>query len=289
MPRQVGETAIEFLTRCKFGPNAVQRSEKQEKLRQFKPSVSLPGAVDRSIIFKFQAGLRALSESELAQLEWQEIQKEEQHLFGETADFDHWGKMADWTLDQAIALSFGREPEKVNWITVTPHLSWSAFAKNYVKLRERALSFQRQNLLFDPTHPTLYLAWAQRGGVEVPAELVRCVEAQGNPIADWRSLFERAIAQRDEAVARAADLERQVSRSADSPKPLATREKETLLKMIIAMAIDGYGYGPNSSKSPTPKELADAVHGQGLDLDVDTIRAKLKEAAALLPSNWQKK
>jgi hypothetical protein len=31
------------------------------------------------------------------------------------ADYDHWSKAAHWTLDEAIALSFGRAPEIVRW------------------------------------------------------------------------------------------------------------------------------------------------------------------------------
>ena len=31
------------------------------------------------------------------------------------ADFSHWGKLSYWTLDEAVALSFGRAPEMVNW------------------------------------------------------------------------------------------------------------------------------------------------------------------------------
>lgn len=58
---------------------------------------------------------------------------------------------------------------------------------------------------------------------------------------------------------------------------------ESLLKMIIAMAVDGYGYNPLQKKSPVPRELADIIEMQGLNIDVDTVRKWLQEGAALLP------
>src|SRR5689334_172654 len=41
------------------------------------------------------------------------------------ADFTHWGKLSYWTLDEAVALSFGRAPELVSWKMVESHVSVS--------------------------------------------------------------------------------------------------------------------------------------------------------------------
>ncbi len=61
-------------------------------------------------------------------------------------------------------------------------------------------------------------------------------------------------------------------------KPLHTREKESLMKLIIGMAIDGYGYDPEARKSPIPKELSDTLSSWGIDISDDTIRKWLKLA-----------
>jgi len=46
---------------------------------------------------------------------WVKREQEEQALFFHqpwaNADFSHWSKAADWRLDEAIALSFGKAPE----------------------------------------------------------------------------------------------------------------------------------------------------------------------------------
>lgn len=66
---------------------------------------------------------------------------------------------------------------------------------------------------------------------------------------------------------------------------LGNRERQTLLKIIIGMATDGYGYDPNALRSPFPKELEGILDGVGISVSDDTIRKWLKEAAQHLPQN----
>lgn len=66
-------------------------------------------------------------------------------------------------------------------------------------------------------------------------------------------------------------------------KPLHVKERETLQKMIIGMAIKGYSYDPKASKNTSIQEIADDLASLGLSLDPDTIRKWVKEAAEILP------
>lgn len=66
-------------------------------------------------------------------------------------------------------------------------------------------------------------------------------------------------------------------------KPISERERQTLYKMIIGMATDGYGFDPNALRSPFPKELEGILDHLGIAVSDDTIREKLREAAGLLP------
>ena len=68
-------------------------------------------------------------------------------------------------------------------------------------------------------------------------------------------------------------------------KPLHTKERETLLKLIIGMATDGYGYDLNAARSPIPREIVEALTSKGISLDQDTVRGWLKKASELLPSD----
>ena len=61
-------------------------------------------------------------------------------------------------------------------------------------------------------------------------------------------------------------------------KPLSTRERETLLKIILGMAIGGYSYNPTKGRSGTPQEIANDLDLLGIGVSVDTVRKKLDEA-----------
>lgn len=80
-------------------------------------------------------------------------------------------------------------------------------------------------------------------------------------------------------IALANEDERQASR------PQSTRERDSLLKLILGMALGGYGFDPDASKSPTPKEIADDLATHGISITDDTVRKYLKESArAFLPA-----
>ena len=68
-------------------------------------------------------------------------------------------------------------------------------------------------------------------------------------------------------------------------KLLTTTERNTLLKLVIGMAVKGYNYDPRATKSTTPKEIVDDLAGLGITITDDTVRKYLKQAAdAVLPA-----
>jgi hypothetical protein len=75
------------------------------------------------------------------------------------------------------------------------------------------------------------------------------------------------------------------SPQASADKALSTKERETLLKLVIAMAVDGYGHDPAASKSNVPMEIVEAVDRLGMSVSDDTVRKYLKLAAdTVLPT-----
>jgi hypothetical protein len=74
--------------------------------------------------------------------------------------------------------------------------------------------------------------------------------------------------------------------SPDKDPKMNPKEKESLLKMIIAMAINGYAFDPHEKKSVIPVGIVEDVDRLGLSIDADTVRKWLKEAAALLRKNF---
>lgn len=220
------------------------------------------------------------------------------------ADFDHWSKAVYWTLEEAIALAFGKEPEVVNWKAVEPYRKASPFVMRYARVRDLARRAKNLDQITDPCLPGHFLAWAQRNDFSVPEALTQAVEARGTAIADWQALFEKADADRSDLMQaleeaqkliddlRASDaqtmavLERarnELAAAKSSDGQLSTRERETLLKLIIGMAMKGYAYDPVSSRSATPREISDDLAAHGLAVSDDTVRKWLKVAAELLP------
>src|SRR5262249_47498487 len=147
----------------------------------------------------------------------------------------------------------------------------------------RAAQWQQ---VFDPVLPGIFLGWCKRCDIPVPAELEAAVTARGVLVADWCKLYEdlkaaagkqskewsdfaqkqqddwsAVVSDRDESIAslrsRVAELEDQLSKQGDTvEKPLGTRERDTLLKLVIGLAIGGYGYDPKAGRSEKPTEIA---------------------------------
>jgi hypothetical protein len=63
-------------------------------------------------------------------------------------------------------------------------------------------------------------------------------------------------------------------------------ERQSLYKLIAAMAYDVYRYNPTDKKSTVPKEISDAVTEHlGEKIDPDTTRKWLKEATSKYPNH----
>jgi hypothetical protein len=72
-----------------------------------------------------------------------------------------------------------------------------------------------------------------------------------------------------------------VAREAEVAEPmLATRERETMLRIIFAAAVGGYGYDPGAARSDAARNIADDAVRAGVRVSDDTVRKYLKEAAS---------
>lgn len=55
------------------------------------------------------------------------------------------------------------------------------------------------------------------------------------------------------------------------------------MKLVIGMAVNGYGYDPKAGRSDKIREIADDLERLGIALDVDTVRKYVSEGRGLLP------
>jgi hypothetical protein len=63
-----------------------------------------------------------------------------------------------------------------------------------------------------------------------------------------------------------------------APKEVTPRQRLSLLKMVIAMAITKYGYDP-TKRNTAAEDIADEIRARGMQLSDDTVRDFLKKAA----------
>jgi hypothetical protein len=80
-----------------------------------------------------------------------------------------------------------------------------------------------------------------------------------------------------------ADLKFQVGELKNTIKELkgsglGTRERDSLLKLVLGMAIEQYGFSPNETKSSATAAIVEDLIANGLELSDDTVRKYLKEA-----------
>ncbi len=100
---------------------------------------------------QYAARLRALPSDELQALVQAEkaLRPREQLLLEEAkersyffnkpdamADYGYWGRMPLWKIEEATALSLGRDPRRVNSRSVDSYKAISAFAKRYHQLKD---------------------------------------------------------------------------------------------------------------------------------------------------------
>jgi hypothetical protein len=231
------------------------------------------------------------------------------------ADHNHWSRAAHWSLDEPISLSFGKAPERVFVGRMCSPSSMCLRSHSYMHVVAIWLCARHNGSSYSIRYCPAFLSrGANARDIPFPAELETAVTARGVQVADWRTRHDEVVAaaekegrewaefitkqradwsgivkERDEFIARLetriGDLEGQLSKPQEGrfEKSLGTRERESLLKLVIGLAIGGYGYDPKAARSDKTTEIAGDLAEQGVALDEDTVRKWLRLAAELLP------
>lgn len=258
---------------------------------------------------KYRQELLELDNSELQRLYHEAVQEKYQkddlkRFFHEPkadADIDYWSKMPEWSVEEAVVLSFGKSPNVVTWPRLEAILSYtSPFVEKCLKLKELVIRAKNAKLFsgevfatsFDPIKPYKYVEWVKKNNIDFPVELAQKVMEAYENNKPPKTPFEQSMDDLQEMRNERQNLaektqkfieKRQSAKPVVKVKSLHTKERETLLKMVIGMAVKGYVYKPDAKRNTTSGEIKQDLELLGISLDEDTIRRWLKEASEFLP------
>ena len=227
------------------------------------------------------------------------------------ADFSHWSKAAQWFLGEAVALSFGKAPERVERGAVERYVQVSPFALEYSRRSFLVSRAQEAQELSNPVRPKDFIAWARRKEIGFPEELIRLVESLGGVVTDWRAKYLELeadfgkldddmnviIAERDAleervaelaAVGQGVDPKSPMVASGDTAakvdRPFQTRERRTMLTIIAALCqyskLDWVGRG-------TAQRIREETERLGAPVDDSTISNVLGQVGYALESRMK--
>lgn len=201
-------------------------------------------------------------------------------------DFEFYARAALWEIEEAAALFVGRNPKTFNSSTIgsfraIPN-SASTF-KSYLDLLERACSIRQLNR---SDRPGKFLGWAESVGIDVPAELKELVLKYNHLIVAPPNLYPRSEPDNSNVGAQTPKVSSEIAAST-TEKDLKQRERTSLLKLVIGMAIGGYAFDPTAKRSDTVPDIRNDLERCGLSLDEQTIRRYLREGVEMLPRDIQ--
>jgi len=229
------------------------------------------------------------------QHEERERSKEANYFFNQSSsnatedELEYWAKMPYWTLDEAVALAFGKSPEKISWDKIASYRDIASFPKKYMntqKLTNRALLARELISEYDVSRDTYrikpcdFVSWAERKGVQIPDGLKKRVLENGNKSINWQALYEEKCEEIEQ-------LKKELENSQSQRKELtvkvrASTNSNRIPKMALAViAKDKYKYGEDSGAIGI---MLSYFTKHGLNMDDKTLRDHINEGLDLLKS-----
>jgi len=216
---------------------------------------------------------------------------DDREYWNNVSDFRKWARAPFWSDEQCVALTFAKDPDGIDSQDVEDTVCNSPFARHYVALHELILEAQRIKDLPERIRPVEFLAWARQRDITMPDELEEAVSTNELDIAKLEEECER-LEERDRGLRRENQLLRyQLDRLRASspppaplpPKELSAKERTSLYKLVIGMAIGGYKWDPKRVKNAATTEITDDLRNNNVALDQDTVLKFLRAAAEELP------
>lgn len=133
----------------------------------------------------YKEQLKALSKEDLiAQVNWErearkneleELKPKREWWNQYPAEYEHWGRMPYWSVEEGIALSLGCDPEEINLDSMKGE-SYDGIPSEHTKRHEiAARSVTIREIDAKENHPIAFLAWLVSKGHDYPDELAEAV------------------------------------------------------------------------------------------------------------------
>lgn len=179
-----------------------------------------------------------------------------------------WARMPKWTAEEFLTLAVGRDPRMVSAQTIADNPDHYSVADDLELIDAIGSRDGSAFLLSTGRAPNWWIEWTDQHELPFHQPLREAVAKK---------------AKRDAEREAAASTQCEKQPASREGETIGTRQRESLLKLIIGMAVGGYGYDPRSLRSPIPAQIATDLEIRGLSLSDDTIRKYLREGADLLP------
>jgi hypothetical protein len=136
--------------------------------------------------------------------------------------------------------------------------------------------------------PAEFIAWARLTGIPIPVELEAALSARGKfaELHEPAECFSSYAESKDRGSQLTKELAAANAAQGEDPSKgseISTRERDSLLKLVIGMAVEGYRYDPAQKRSSAVPDIVADLERAGVPLDADTVRKWLRQATELLP------
>ena len=171
----------------------------------------------------------------------------------------HWLKCEYLTTEEAAALSLGRNPEKTSEILNEQHLGLDVIQskiKETMRILNRLESVRTGDGLLSQSQ---FIEWIASSDSE-QRDIILKFNPESSSLSSKTQGSSRTSAQ--------------------------TNERNTMLRLIIGMAIAKYKYDPAVTHGSAVTKIHNSLIEHGIKISDDTIRKYLREAQELLPENY---
>ncbi len=218
------------------------------------------------------------------------------------ADFIYWAKVPDWSLEEIVALSLGKDPRFVSSDKFVHGTRGTTFSAAYFGLLDLAERARDAGILMDRTPATQAVKWADAAGFPFPKDVVESIRRFARqtrrkpPVAvppveykppdpelatELNSLTELHETPATQINTEPAMQEEPVQDpelvDPGIDKSVGMRERDSFLKLFVGLAALHYEYDPSRNRNSSADQISKALKNIGIKLGDDTIRRLLDE------------